>query len=95
MNDGPKDLWRALKAGDRIRLVEFPPEFSGEAYYVHRDTMQVYRKLLSRGRPIRVQKVDENGIPWVECRFRLKDGRWEWHWLAFNHDGLVRVKSRK
>jgi hypothetical protein len=34
-------------------------------------------------------------LPWIECRFRRKDGRLEHHGLAVNHGGLVRVNSRQ
>src|SRR5262245_6701210 len=89
-----KELWRTLRIGDRIRLVEMPPEFFRPGYFVHRDTVRVYRRLLSRGRPLRIHRIDEWGLPWVACRFRRKTGSWEYHWLAVNHNGLARVQSR-
>jgi hypothetical protein len=88
-------LWKSLRVGDRIRIVEVPSEFFHEGYYIHRDTLRAYRRLVARGRPLRVCKVDEWSVPWVRCCFRRKNGRWEHHSLAVNHDGLVRVKPRK
>jgi hypothetical protein len=34
-------------------------------------------------------------VPWIRCRFRRKDGRIEYHALAINHDGWVRVRFRE
>ena len=91
---GKKPLWKTLKVGDRIRLFEVPREFFQEGYYIHRDTMRVYKKLVARKRPLRIAWIDEYGHPWIVCRFREK-GRWHWHSLAFNHDGIVRVLRRR
>jgi hypothetical protein len=33
-------------------------------------------------------------LPWIQCRFRRKNGGWEYHWLAINDDSWVRVKTR-
>jgi hypothetical protein len=85
------DLWRELQVGNRIRLTEIPPEFLQEGYYVHRDTMRVYKRLLARRRALRIREIDQDGLPWIECRFRRNDGRWEWHWLALNHGGFIRL----
>jgi hypothetical protein len=89
------DLWRQLRVGDRVRLTSIPAEFLREGYYIHRDTIRVYKKLLARRRPLRVSVVDEYGSPWIECRFRRKNGRWEYHSLSINHDGLARVMPRQ
>jgi hypothetical protein len=89
------ELWRELKVGDRVRLKEIPPEFLRKGYYIHRDTMRVYRKLLARGRSLRIREIDEYGSPWIYCKFPRTGGSWEWHSLAFDHDGFVRVKARK
>jgi hypothetical protein len=56
--------------------------------------MRVYKKLVARKRPLRIAWIDEYGHPWIVCRFREK-GRWHWHSLAFNHDGIVRVLRRR
>ncbi len=89
------ESWRDLRVGDRIRLVRMPSEFDQAGYYLHRDTRRVYKRLIERRRPVRVYEIDEWGLPWIECRFRRKDGWWERHSLAFNHDGWVRVKRRE
>ena len=89
------DLWRQLRVGDKVRLVEIPPEFTGTGYYVHASTMRVYRKLVARGRPLRIRIIDFAGARWIRCRLRRKSGGWETHDLAFSHDGLVKVTRRK
>ena len=88
------DVWRRLKVGDRVRLVEMPPEFFGEGYYVHRDTMRVYKMLVARGRSVRVFKIDAWESPWIRCGFRRSSGKMEWHDLSINHDGLDKVNPR-
>jgi hypothetical protein len=89
------DDWRKLRVNDRIRFVHMPTEFSQPGYCVHRDTLRVYRRLIDRGRSVRVFMIDEWALPWVQFRFRRKDGRIEYHSLAINHDGWVRVRTRR
>lgn len=89
------ELWRKLRVGDCVRLVEYPREFLAPGYGIHRDTVRLYRRLLARRRPLRVYKVDAWGCPWIRCRFQLRDGRWEHHHLMINNSGLERVRSRK
>ncbi len=89
------ELWRSLRVGDRIRLVEYPPEFLQPGYCIHPDTVRVYKKLLKRKTSLRVYEIDEYDSPWIACRFRGRDGRYEWHTLRVDHDGIVKVQSRK
>lgn len=88
------ELWQELKVGDRIRLVEMPPEFAQPNYLLHPETRLVYRKLLARRRPLRVCEIDENGYPWIHCRLWRRNRR-EYHWLMVNHGGIVRVRPRR
>jgi hypothetical protein len=93
-----KETWRKLRVGDHVRFVGLPMDFSKPGYYVHRDTLRVYRLLIERRRPARVAFLRDWGdwkVPWIRCRFRGKDGRIEYHSLAIDHDdGWVRVKHR-
>lgn len=73
-----------LKAGDRIRLLGLPGE-GQPGYYMHRDTRRVYRKLLARRGPVRINSVDRLG-PWIHCQLQQKDGRIEYHWLVIADD---------
>jgi hypothetical protein len=88
-------LWRELRIGDRIRIVEIPSEFFQKGYLIHPCSLRAYQKLTSRGRSLRVARIDAWGVPWVDFRFKRRDGKWEWHSLAVNHGGLVRVRRRK
>jgi hypothetical protein len=86
--------WQDLRVGDRIRLVAMPSEFAQIGYYLHPSTRQIYERLIARRRPLRICQIDEFGLPWIDCRFRERNGRWGYHSLAFNHDGWVRVRGR-
>lgn len=88
------ELWRSLRVGDRVRLIEYPTEFLQPGYYIHPDTVRVYKGLLRRKTPLRVYEIDEYDSPWIACRFRRRNGGYEWHTLRVDHDGLAKVKSR-
>lgn len=90
-----KELWQVLRVGDKVRITEVPPEFRQSGYFVHPETMRAYKRLIARRRPLRVARIDEWGLPWVDFRFRRNNGRWEYHSLAINHGGLVKVQPRK
>jgi hypothetical protein len=89
------DAWRRLRIGDRIRVVRLPWDADAPGYFFASETRRLYRKLIARGRPLRIFQIDEHGLPWVACRFRRRDGSWEHHWLAVNDDSWVPVKSRR
>jgi hypothetical protein len=88
------DDWRDLKVGDRVRIVRLPSGADSPGYTFPLETRLVYRQLIARGRAVRVYRVDDNGLPWIRCRFKRKRGGWEHHFLALNDDSWVRVKSR-
>ena len=79
-----------LKVGDRVRILGVPGE-GRTGYYIHRDTVRVYRKILERKRPVRICCVDEFG-PWYHCRLRGRDGRLELHWLLVTDDDRNWIK---
>jgi len=84
-----------LKVGDRIRIIKLPGE-GVPGYYLHPDTKRVFKKLVARGRSVRIARIDEYGSPWYNCRFRIKSGRWEYHDLAVCNldNNWVRVTPR-
>jgi hypothetical protein len=87
-----------LKIGDRIRISAIPGEGQPN-YYLHRDTRRVFKKLIARGRSVRICEIHEDGAPWYHCRFRMKNGRYEYHWLGvYDHEDnwvLVKPRSRR
>jgi len=89
-----RDSEDPLRVGDRVRIVRMPTDFSKPGYYVHADTRCAYKRLIARGRSLRVFNVDEFGLPWVRFRFKRKNGTWEHHELAINDDSWVRVRRR-
>jgi hypothetical protein len=86
--------WRDLRVGDRVRIVRMPSDADAPGITFHAETRRLYKRLIARRRSVRVFEIDEWGLPWIRCRFRLKDGRWEYHWLAINDDSWIRVKCR-
>ena len=90
-----KELWRTLRVGDKVRITEIPAEFLTPGYTIFPETMRAYKRLIARRRPLRIARIDEWGLPWVDFQFQLKDGRWEYHSLAINHDGLVKVQAKR
>jgi hypothetical protein len=86
--------WRDLRVGDRIRIVKLPWYANLPDYTFPQCTRQLFKKLIARRRSLRICKVDKDGLPWIHCRFRMKNGLWEYHGLMMNDDSWVRVKSR-
>ena len=84
-----------LRVGDRIRIVGIPGA-GIPGYYIHRDTVRVYKKLVARGRAVRIYDIDDYGTPWFACRFLSKAGKREQHLLAVldTDDNWVRVQPR-
>src|SRR4051812_19665794 len=82
--------WQSLRVGELVRIVRIPGH-SVLGYHLHRDTRRLYKRLIDRKRPVRVYEIDKDGLPWIKCRFRYKNGRWDYHFLAINDDSWVRV----
>src|SRR3954467_7559892 len=88
------EAWENLRIGDRIRFVRLPTEGEQPGYFVCSCTRRLYQRLIARRRSVRVYAVDRGGLPWIRCRFRLRKGGWEHHYLAVNDDSWVRVQPR-
>jgi len=84
--------WNSLRVGDHIRFVSMPTAFSREN--CHSETLDAYRVLIARRRPVRVYRLDDLNMPWIRFRERDADGVWVHHDLLINHDGWVRVRTR-
>jgi hypothetical protein len=75
-----------LRIGDRIRIVGVPGK-GVPNYYIHRETVSVYKKLMARRRSVRIYEIDKYGTPWFRCRFKTRTGQWGWHFLGvFDND---------
>lgn len=81
-----------LRVGDRIRINSNIPKYD----CLPRETRRVWNKLSSRGRSVRINRIDEYGQPWYDCRFKMKDGSWEYHSLSVrDEDENWRVVQRR
>lgn len=89
-----REPWRDLRVGDRIRIVRMPSGVDDPGYTFPKETRLLYNRLIARGRSSRIYKIDDWGLPWINCRFKRKDGRLTHHSLAVNDDSWVRVKRR-
>jgi hypothetical protein len=86
---------RNLKEGDRVRLVCFPTEYL-PAHTLHPETRLLYHRLLERRRSVRVSKIDDDGLPWIQCQFRGDDGEWDYHYLLIGTEsGWTRIRPRR
>lgn len=83
-----------LKENDRIRIVKMPGK-DDPNYYIHKDTKWVFKKLLERGRSLRINYIDEDGA-WFSCRFKYR-GKWRHDYVCvYPHEDIwVKVKKRK
>ena len=89
------EAWRALKVGERVRIVRMPSGIDAPGSVFASETRRLYKKLIERNRPVRVTLIDDWDIPWIEVRFRRRIGQLEQHILAINDDSWVKVRPRK
>jgi hypothetical protein len=87
--------WRDLKVGDRIRIVRLPSAASMGGYVLPANTRRFYKRLIALKKRLTVYEIDRQGLPWIQCALRRKDGGLDCHFLAVNDDSWVRVKCRK
>jgi hypothetical protein len=60
------DPWRALRVGDRVRIVRLPGDFDRPGYHVTEETVAAYCSLVETGRVLTIAEIDEFGRPWTE-----------------------------
>ena len=80
---------RALKLGDRIRIIAIPTGDAAQAADAMRRgdplfqwTMRILQRLADRKDIVRIDAIDEYGQPWFSYQFRNKRGAWEHHTLV-------------
>jgi hypothetical protein len=85
-----------LRVGDRIRIVRLPG-VGIAGYHLHPETKRAYRKLVSRGRSLRVCKIDQDGLAWYNFRIKRNNGSWQYHSMCVTpeDDNWVTVKRRR
>lgn len=89
------ELWKELRAGDRVCIREMPPEFDSPGYYVDPETRLVYEALVRGGEYFRIDNIDDDGLPWIQVILTdSQTGEEERHYLALNHGGIERVRSK-
>ena len=86
---------RALKPGDRIRIIAIPEQDleqrrrqqrAGRRIDKDMDTIRILQKLRDKRRVCVIREIDEWGYPWIDYVFKNKQGRWEDHSLAIMDD---------
>jgi hypothetical protein len=93
MQPANEDLWRTLQRGDRVRIVHYPCEFSEHEYTMHEETRAAYRHLIETKKVLAVDRIDNDGYPWVEFEISDMNGDVEYHSLMLNHDGIERLNG--
>src|SRR5665213_2831494 len=78
--------WRRLRVNDLIRVIGIPKDWDKPNHPIDPSTRDLFERLITRRRPLRICEIDERGIPWIQCRFRLPNGDWDDHSLAVDTD---------
>jgi hypothetical protein len=82
------DLWRVLKIGDRVRLVEWPEEIHEDR--LHPETRDLYRWLIDTRGILAVVKIDDLGLPHGKIH-RVVDCEDLCEFLLLNHSGGLEI----
>ncbi|NLS92407.1 MAG: hypothetical protein GXX96_09610 [Planctomycetaceae bacterium] len=87
----PKDL----KLGDKVRFISRPDEWSQPDYCIDSDDIVFMDRLIVRGYPARVCRIDEHGNPWIQVRLK-SDFEYEHDtWSIMESSGWIKVVPRK
>lgn len=78
-----------LKIGDKIKILSIPEPHDN--YYLHRETRDIYEKIIKRNKPVKIYDIDKDGIPWFYCKFKKKDGTWHHHYLSVDCDNWKKI----
>jgi len=86
-----------LRVNDRIRIVSLPVKVGQADYQIHADTLRAYRTLIKRRRSVRIDHIDDWGMPWFHFKLRRKNGKWEYHYMgvASEDKNWVKVVRKK
>ena len=88
--------FQELKVGDRIRIISVPG-IGIPNYTLHSETRRAYKKLIARGRSLRICEINEYRSPWFRFRFKRANEKWEYHSMNImdSDDNWVLVKRRR
>lgn len=83
------DDWRALKPGDRIRLLSVPEsDLKQREEEIRRGiemagwTADTLERILALDPVVTIDRVDEYGMPWFDYELKTADGEPEYHSLG-------------
>jgi len=84
---------RALKVGDRIRLVTVPEADLEQRERELREsaedagwTADTIERIIKQDPIVTISRIDEYGLPWFDYELRREDGTSEYHSLAIMED---------
>ena len=83
--------WRSLRVGDKIQIVRIPSLFSAPHYHNGDwdDTFALYEHLIQDSVVLTIDRIDEDGRPWVEYELIDHDGGSTSNSLAMDDDSWV------
>ncbi len=84
------DLWRNLRVGDKVRVVEWPKEMHKET--LHQETRELYDWLIDTKSALTITKIDNFGLPQGEIHRIVHDDE-QTEFLLLNHGGLEIVEE--
>jgi hypothetical protein len=86
--DASPERWRSLRVGDRIRITALPDEI----WAPHGETRALFDHLIAKCVPVTVNRVDDDGYPWIEYSYRDSDGCRVWEFLLIKHDDFELIE---
>jgi hypothetical protein len=86
------DLWRTLKIGDRVRVIDWPQEIHKDR--LCQETSDLYKWLIATGGLLTIVRIDDLGLPEGSVR-RVVDGKERSEFLLLNHSGLEIVAETR
>ncbi len=86
----PKDL----KLGDKVRFISRPDEWAQPGYRIDSDDIVFMDRLIARGYPARICRIDEYGNPWIRVRLKSDSGYEHHTWSITESSGWMKVVPR-
>ena len=87
------EQWRKLRPGDRVRLLSIPKSDLEQRAREQRDgvelagwTADTLERILKISPVVTIDRVDEFGAPWFDCKVETNNGEIEFHSLTITDD---------